>query len=252
MRVIAPDVGGGFGSKIFLYPEETALVWASKRVGRPIKWTAERSESFLTDAHGRDHATKAELALDAQGNFLALRVQTVANLGAYLSTFASAVPTILYATLLAGQYRTPAIYAEVKAVFTNTSPVDAYRGAGRPEATYVVERIVEQAARETGRRSGRDAAAEFHHRVPARHAGRPDLRRGRLRRASRQGHRHGRRRRLRRAPRRNPRRRAGCAASATPATSRPAGSRRRTSPARSARAPGCSRPARCASIRPAP
>jgi carbon-monoxide dehydrogenase large subunit len=148
VRVIAPDVGGGFGSKIFLYAEETALVWASKHVGRPIKWTAERSESFLTDAHGRDHATTAELALDAKGNFLAMRVSTIANMGAYLSTFASSVPTILYATLLAGQYKTPAIYAEVKAVFTNTAPVDAYRGAGRPEATYVVERLVETAARE--------------------------------------------------------------------------------------------------------
>ncbi|MBX3644154.1 MAG: xanthine dehydrogenase family protein molybdopterin-binding subunit [Rubrivivax sp.] len=148
VRVIAPDVGGGFGSKIFLYPEDVALVWASKQVGRPIKWTAERSESFLTDAHGRDHASTAELAMDAQGNFLALKVSTVANMGAYLSTFASAVPTILYATLLAGQYKTPAIYAEVKAVFTNTAPVDAYRGAGRPEATYLVERIVETAARD--------------------------------------------------------------------------------------------------------
>jgi carbon-monoxide dehydrogenase large subunit len=148
VRVIAPDVGGGFGSKIFLYAEETALVWASKRVGRPIKWTAERSESFLTDAHGRDHVTTAEMAMDAQGHFLGMRVKTIANLGAYLSTFASSVPTILYATLLAGQYRTPAIYAEVKAVFTNTAPVDAYRGAGRPEATYVVERLVEQCARE--------------------------------------------------------------------------------------------------------
>ena len=148
VRVIAPDVGGGFGSKIFLYPEETALVWATKRVGRPIKWTAERSESFMTDAHGRDHVTRAEMAMDAQGGFLAMRVSTTANMGAYLSTFASSVPTILYATLLAGQYRTPAIYAEVKAVFTNTAPVDAYRGAGRPEATYVVERLVEQCARE--------------------------------------------------------------------------------------------------------
>ncbi|MFO1291930.1 MAG: xanthine dehydrogenase family protein molybdopterin-binding subunit [Rubrivivax sp.] len=148
LRVVAPDVGGGFGSKIFLYAEETVLVWASKKVGRPIKWTAERSESFMADAHGRDHATKVELATDAQGNFLALRVHTIANMGAYLSTFASSVPTILYATLLAGQYKTPAIYAEVKAVFTNTAPVDAYRGAGRPEATYVVERIVEQAARD--------------------------------------------------------------------------------------------------------
>src|SRR4030095_972551 len=148
VRVVAPDVGGGFGSKIFLYAEETALVWASKRVGRPIKWTAERAESFMTDAHGRDHVTTAELALDKDGKFLAMRVMTTANLAAYLSTFASSVPTILYATLLAGQYTTPAIYCEVTGVFTNTVPVDAYRGAGRPEATYVVERLVETAARE--------------------------------------------------------------------------------------------------------
>ncbi|MFI4904201.1 MAG: xanthine dehydrogenase family protein molybdopterin-binding subunit [Burkholderiales bacterium] len=150
VRVIAPDVGGGFGSKIYLYPEETALVWAAKRVHRPIKWVAERSESFLADAHGRDHVTHAELALDKGGKFLALRVQTTASMGAYLSTFASCIPTILYATLLAGQYTTPAIFCEVTAVFTNTAPVDAYRGAGRPEATYVVERIVHQAAVETG------------------------------------------------------------------------------------------------------
>ena len=148
VRVIAPDVGGGFGSKIYLYAEETALVWAARRVGRPIKWTAERSESFLTDAHGRDHVSTAELALDRDGRFLALRVHTTANLGAYLSTFASCIPTILYATLLAGQYATPAIYCEVQAVFTNTTPVDAYRGAGRPEATYLLERTVELAARE--------------------------------------------------------------------------------------------------------
>jgi aerobic carbon-monoxide dehydrogenase large subunit len=148
LRIIAPDVGGGFGSKIFLYAEDVALTWASKKVGRPIKWAAERSEAFLTDAHGRDHVTKAELALDRDGKFLAMRVHTTANMGAYLSTFASSVPTILYATLLAGQYTTPAIYAEVKAVFTNTVPVDAYRGAGRPEATFVVERLVETAARE--------------------------------------------------------------------------------------------------------
>jgi len=148
VRVVAPDVGGGFGSKIFLYAEETALVWASKRIGRPIKWTAERSESFLADAHGRDHVTRAELALDKDGKFLGLRVHTTANLGAYLSTFGSCVPTILYGTLLAGQYATPAIYCEVKGVFSNTAPVDAYRGAGRPEATYLVERMVEMAARE--------------------------------------------------------------------------------------------------------
>jgi carbon-monoxide dehydrogenase large subunit len=146
VRVIAPDVGGGFGSKIYLYPEETALVWAAKHVRRPIKWVAERSESFLADAHGRDHVTHAELALDKDGKFLALKVQTTAAMGAYLSTFASCIPTILYATLLAGQYTTPAIWCEVTAAFTNTAPVDAYRGAGRPEATYVVERIVHQAA----------------------------------------------------------------------------------------------------------
>ena len=150
VRVIAPDVGGGFGSKIYLYAEETAMVWASKRVNRPIKWAAERSESFLSDAHGRDHVTHVELALDKDGKFLAMRVHTTAAMGAYLSTFASCIPTILYATLLAGQYTTPAIYAEVTASFTNTAPVDAYRGAGRPEATYVVERIVHQAAVDLG------------------------------------------------------------------------------------------------------
>ena len=151
VRVIAPDVGGGFGSKIYLYAEETVLVWAARRVGRPIKWTAERSESFLTDAHGRDHVTTAELALDKDGKFLALRVNTTANLGAYLSTFSSCIPTILYATLLAGQYATPHIYCRVQAVFTNTAPVDAYRGAGRPEATYAIERAVDALARKLGR-----------------------------------------------------------------------------------------------------
>ena len=150
MRVVAPDVGGGFGSKIFLYGEETAMVWASKVVGRPIKWTCERSEAFLSDAHGRDHLTTAHLAMDKDGKFTGFKIETTANLGAYLSTFSSAVPTILYATLLAGQYATPKIACTVKAVFTNTAPVDAYRGAGRPEATYVVERMVETAANELG------------------------------------------------------------------------------------------------------
>jgi aerobic carbon-monoxide dehydrogenase large subunit len=149
VRVVAPDVGGGFGSKIYLYAEDVMVTWASKQIGgRPVKWTAERSESYLSDAHGRDHHTVAELAMDKDGNFLAMRVKTIANVGAYLSTFASCVPTILYATLLAGQYKTPLIHCEVTAVFTNTSPVDAYRGAGRPEATYVVERLVETAARD--------------------------------------------------------------------------------------------------------
>jgi carbon-monoxide dehydrogenase large subunit len=150
LRVISPDVGGGFGSKIFIYPEEVCVAWAAKRVGRPVKWTADRSEAFLSDAHGRDHLTTAELALDAQGTFTGMRVRTRANLGGYLSTFASSVPTYLYGTLLAGQYRTPAIHVEVDGVYTNTAPVDAYRGAGRPEATYVVERLVETAARELG------------------------------------------------------------------------------------------------------
>jgi carbon-monoxide dehydrogenase large subunit len=151
LRVIAPDVGGGFGSKIFIYAEETVCVWAAKKVGRPVKWTAERSEAFLADAHGRDHLTHAELAVDASGKILALRAATKANLGAYLSTFASSVPTYLYAPLLSGQYQIPAIYCEVDGVYTNTTPVDAYRGAGRPEATFVVERLIEVAARETGR-----------------------------------------------------------------------------------------------------
>jgi carbon-monoxide dehydrogenase large subunit len=150
LRVVSPDVGGGFGSKIFVYPEETAAAWAARRIGRPVKWTADRSEAFLSDAHGRDHLTHAELAMDEQGTFLGMRVRTKANLGAYLSTFASAVPTYLYGTLLAGQYRTPVIHVEVEGIFTNTAPVDAYRGAGRPEATYVVERLVETAAREMG------------------------------------------------------------------------------------------------------
>ena len=148
LRVVAPDVGGGFGSKIFHYAEEAIVTWAAGKIGRPIKWTAERSESFMSDAHGRDHVTHAELAMDKDGKFLGLKVSTIAAMGAYLSTFASSVPTYLYATLLAGVYATPAIYAEVRAVFTNTVPVDAYRGAGRPEATYLLERLVDKAARE--------------------------------------------------------------------------------------------------------
>ena len=148
LRVIAPDVGGGFGSKIFIYPEEVVALWASKRVGRPVKWVAERVESFLSDAHGRDHVTHAEMAFDRDGKVVGLRARTIANLGAYMSTFSSSVPTYLYATLLSGQYNIPNIYCEVDAVYTNTVPVDAYRGAGRPEATFVVERLVEVAARE--------------------------------------------------------------------------------------------------------
>jgi len=150
LRIVSMDMGGGFGSKIPHYPEEAVVTWASRKVGRPVKWTAERSESFMSDTHGRDHITHAELALDQNGKFLAVRVETIANMGAYLSTFGPLVPTYLYATLLSGQYAIPAIHCAVKAVFTNTAPVDAERGAGRPEATYVVERLVENAARETG------------------------------------------------------------------------------------------------------
>ena len=150
LRVVAPDVGGGFGSKIYHYAEEAIVTWASAKVRRPIKWTAERTESFMSDAHGRDHDSVAEMAIDAEGHFLAMRVNTLCNMGAYLSTFAPAVPTYLYATLLAGVYKTPAIYVEVKAVFTNTVPVDAYRGAGRPEATFLVERLVDAVAKDTG------------------------------------------------------------------------------------------------------
>ena len=148
LRVVAPDVGGGFGSKIFHYAEELLTVWASRKIGRPVKWTSDRSEAFQSDAHGRDHISHAALALDASGRFLGLRVRTLANMGAYLSTFASAVPTYLYATLLSGPYDFPAIYAEVKAIFTHTVAVDAYRGAGRPEATYLLERLVDKAARQ--------------------------------------------------------------------------------------------------------
>ena len=150
LRVVAPDVGGGFGSKIYHYAEEAGCTWAAAKLNRPVKWTAERTESFMSDAHGRDHDSTASMALDEKGNFLGLRVSTLANLGAYLSTFGPAVPTYLYATLLAGTYKTPAIYAEVKAVFTNTVPVDAYRGAGRPEATFLLERLVDTICHDTG------------------------------------------------------------------------------------------------------
>ena len=150
LRVVSPDVGGGFGSKIPHYPEEAAVTWAAKQVGRPVKWTAERSESFLSDTHGRDHVTRAQLACTKDGAFLGVRVHTTANMGAYLSTFAPLIPTYLYATLLAGLYTTPAIRCDVEGVFTSTAPVDAERGAGRPEATFLVERLVETAARELG------------------------------------------------------------------------------------------------------
>ena len=149
-RVISPDVGGGFGSKIFVYPEEVAVAWLAKKLGVPVKWTAQRTESFLTDAQGRDHVSDVEMAFDASGKVAGLKVSTVANLGAYLTLFAPAVPTYLYGTLLNGLYDFPAIHCEVDGVFTHTVPVDAYRGAGRPEACYLLERTMDIAARELG------------------------------------------------------------------------------------------------------
>ncbi|MCV9997873.1 xanthine dehydrogenase family protein molybdopterin-binding subunit [Pararhizobium sp. YC-54] len=150
LRVIAPDVGGGFGSKIYIYPEEIVCLWASKKTGVPVKWTCDRTEAFLTDAHGRDHVSTVKMAFDKDNRITGLKVDTIANLGAYMSLFSSAVPTYLYATLLSGQYAIPAIHANVRTVYTNTVPVDAYRGAGRPEATYLLERTMETAARELG------------------------------------------------------------------------------------------------------
>ena len=150
IRVIAPEVGGGFGSKIHHYADEALTAWASMQVGRPVKWTATRTETYLTDAHGRDHVTHAQLALGEDGKFIGLRVETYAAMGAYLSTFAPAVPTYLYGTLMSGEYDLPAIHCHVYGVFTHTVPVDAYRGAGRPEATFVVERLVDEAARVSG------------------------------------------------------------------------------------------------------
>jgi carbon-monoxide dehydrogenase large subunit len=170
LRVIAPDVGGGFGSKIFIYPEEVVCLWASKKAGVPVKWVADRTESFLTDAHGRDHVSEVQMAFDKDNRIIGLKVDTIANFGAYMSLFSSSVPTYLYATLLSGQYNIPAIHANVRAVYTNTAPVDAYRGAGRPEATYLVERTVETAARELGISPGelrrKNFITQFPHQTP--------------------------------------------------------------------------------------
>lgn len=151
VRVVAPDVGGGFGSKIFHYTEEALVIWASKQINRPVKWTSTRSEAFVTDCHGRDHITKAEMGFDTEGNVVGLRINTVANLGAYLSTFAPAVPTYLHGTLLQGLYTTPKIRIDLVGAFTHTTAVDAYRGAGRPEATYLLERLMDKAALEMGK-----------------------------------------------------------------------------------------------------
>ncbi|NOX73242.1 MAG: xanthine dehydrogenase family protein molybdopterin-binding subunit [Alphaproteobacteria bacterium] len=148
LRVIAPDVGGGFGAKIYIYPEEITCLWASMKTNRSVKWTSDRSEAFMTDAHGRDHITNARMGFDADGKIVGFKVDTIANVGAYMSLFSSAVPTYLYGTLMSGQYDMPAIHCNVRTAYTNTVPVDAYRGAGRPEATYLIETMMERAARE--------------------------------------------------------------------------------------------------------
>ncbi|GLR17927.1 xanthine dehydrogenase family protein molybdopterin-binding subunit [Portibacter lacus] len=148
VRIVSHDVGGGFGSKIFHYTEEALMVWVSKQINRPVKWTSDRSEAFMTDAHGRDHVTTANMGFDKDGKIVALKSDTFANMGAYLATFAPAVPTYLHGTLLQGLYTTPLINVNVVAAFTHTNSVDAYRGAGRPEATYLLERLIDLGALE--------------------------------------------------------------------------------------------------------
>src|SRR5262249_7512722 len=150
LRAVAPDVGGGFGYKGKLYREEGSIAWVARRLRRPVRWVASRAESFVADNQARDHLTHAELALDADGNFLALHVQTFANLGAYVSTFGAAIPSAIYSALFAGGYRTPAIFVEVTGVFTNTTPTDAFRGAGRPQPWYGLERLAARAAEKLG------------------------------------------------------------------------------------------------------
>ena len=150
IRIVVPDVGGGFGAKNFLYPESVLVLWAARRLGRPVKWVSDRSEAFLTDVHGRDQVTRAELALDAEGRFTGLRVSSKANMGGYLSAMSPLIPTNASWVVMGGAYAIPSIFFEVDGVFTNTVPVDAYRGAGRPEASYIIERLVDIAAAELG------------------------------------------------------------------------------------------------------
>lgn len=150
LRVVTPDVGGGFGTKIFPYPEQALVLLAAQKLGRPVKWTGERSDSSQADAHGRDNVTEAAVAMDADGKFLALSVDTIANLGGTLSPYGPFIPTLAGTMMLTGVYAIPCASVRVRGVFTHTAPVDAYRGAGRPEAAYVIERLVEEAARVTG------------------------------------------------------------------------------------------------------
>ena len=150
MRVVNKDVGGGFGMKAFMYPEQALVLIAAKKTGRPVRWTSDRTEAFLTDNHGRDMITKAELALDAGGKILAVRITGTANMGGYLSQFNPFVATLAGGRIFGGVYRVPVLFANIKGYFSNTAPVDAYRGAGRPEAAYLMERLMDVAARKTG------------------------------------------------------------------------------------------------------
>src|SRR3989442_6432316 len=150
IRVVTPDGGGSFGMKLFLYPEHVLVLWAARELGRPVKWIPDRSESFMTDTQGRDNLTRLDLALDDELRFTGLSVAITANIGAYLSNFAPEIPTFSRAVMHSGVYAIPAIHVAVKGVFTNTVPVDAYRGAGRPEAAYALERLIDAAARRLG------------------------------------------------------------------------------------------------------
>jgi aerobic carbon-monoxide dehydrogenase large subunit len=172
LRVISPDVGGGFGSKIFHYPEEIITPWVARKINRPVKWVSTRTEAMMTDSQGRDHVTHVKLALKKDGTMTGLHVQTWADQGAYLSTFAPLIPTALYITLFSGLYKMKGIWGEMWGTLTNTVPVDAYRGAGRPEASYLLERIVDIAAQELGldpieiRRKNFIPANEFPYQTP--------------------------------------------------------------------------------------
>jgi carbon-monoxide dehydrogenase large subunit len=221
LRVVSPDMGGGFGYKGKHYPEETLLVWAARRLGRPVRWIAGRRESFLSDTQGRDHVTHAELALDGEGHFLAVRVATRANLGAYVSTFGAAIPGPIYSALLAGVYRTPAVYVEVTGVFSNTLPTDAYRGAGRRRSAAATSSRARRCR--TRRPSGRPTIAAISRPFSRKRCRLPGTGRSALPHPG------------------------GCGASAWPAMSNPPGWRRRAWPACWARRAASTRPPRCAS-----
>ncbi len=169
MRVVVPDVGGGFGMKNYVYPEYVLVLWAARKLGRPVRWVSERAEDFVSSAHGRDFVARSRLALDKNGRFLGLEVRAVANLGAYLSTYGPISSTNAAGSAMGGVYDIPAVFVEVRGAFTNTPPIDAYRGAGKPEANYLIERLVNLAAVRTGidatRLRRRNIIRKFPHRT---------------------------------------------------------------------------------------